>query len=86
MRFELLLLLYLLLVCAPVVECHSQNAQNPQQGPSDQWLSHQMNQPPPNSDKFSMSQESVDEIKQLYMDAKKEVEKKPASPSNQKKK
>ncbi|MBI5568780.1 MAG: hypothetical protein HY914_02445 [Desulfomonile tiedjei] len=40
-----------------------------------QWLSHQMNQPPPaDNPKYAISQERVDEIVQLYLQAKKEAE------------
>jgi hypothetical protein len=40
-----------------------------------QWLSHQMNQPPPaDNPKYSISRELVDEIVQLYLQAKKEAE------------
>jgi hypothetical protein len=86
MRLALLLLMSIWLVCAPAIDCHSQNAQNPQQGAGDQWVSHQMNQPPPNPEKFMMSKETVDEIKQLYLDAKKEVETKAPAPDPRKKK
>lgn len=48
----------------------SQNAARPEQ-----WVSHQMNQPPPAADKYSMSQDLLDDIRQLYLDAKMESEK-----------
>jgi hypothetical protein len=38
-----------------------------------QWVSHQMNQPPPEvSEKNKLSSERLDEIRQLYLQAKKE--------------
>jgi hypothetical protein len=86
MRLALPLLLSLFMICAPWMDCHAQNAQNPQQGSGDQWVSHQMNQPPPNPEKFMMSRETVDEITQLYLDAKKEKETKAPSPATTKKK
>ena len=57
----------------------SQNAP----GASDQWISHQMNQPLPGvGDKYSVSQDRIEEIRQLYLQAKKQLEdkadKKPA--------
>jgi hypothetical protein len=48
--------------------------------PADQWVSHQMNQPPPETgDKYSFSPGLIDEIKELYVQAKKEYEAKAAS-------
>ncbi len=51
-------------------------SQNPP-ATSNQWVSHQMNQPPPNADKHSISQDRIEEIRQLYVQAKQEQEKKP---------
>jgi hypothetical protein len=50
-------------------------SQNPP-ATTDQWLSHQMNQPPPGTDKYSISQNRLEEIRQLYLQAKQELEKK----------
>jgi hypothetical protein len=50
-------------------------SQNPP-ATTDQWVSHQMNQPPPGTDKYSVSQNRLDEIRQLYLQAKQELEKK----------
>jgi hypothetical protein len=53
---------------APVV-------QPPGSRSSDQWVSHQMNQPPPGAgDKYSVSPDRLDEIQQLYLQAKKELD------------
>lgn len=42
---------------------------------SEQWISHQMNQPPPETrDKYVISQEQIEEIKQLYLQAQKELD------------
>lgn len=50
--------------------------------PQDQWVSHQMNQPPPETgDKYSFSPGLIDEIKDLYLQAKKEYEAKAAGKS-----
>jgi len=44
---------------------------------TDQWQSHQMNQPAPdNSDRYSISKDRIDEIRKLYLQAKQELEKK----------
>ncbi len=41
----------------------------------EQWRSHQMNQPAPSaSDKDNISTDRLEEIKQLYMEAKREAE------------
>ena len=41
----------------------------------DQWVSHQMNQPPPGAgDKRGISKDRLDEIEQLYLQAKKELD------------
>ena len=49
---------------------------------TDQWASHQMNQPPPETgDKYSFSPGLVDEIKDLYLQAKREYEAKAARKS-----
>jgi hypothetical protein len=50
-------------------------SQNPP-ATTDQWVSHQMNQPPPGTDKYSISQNRLEEIRQLYLQAKQELEKK----------
>ncbi len=48
---------------------------NSERSTSQQWLSHQMFQPPPrDSDKQKNSEKVVEEIKRLYMDAEKEIE------------
>jgi len=52
---------------------------------ADQWSSHQMNQPPPSQDRYNVSQDRLDEIRQLYLQAKQEAEKKSAIKDNEKK-
>ncbi len=48
---------------------------------SNQWLSHQMNQPPPDpAKKTILSDEIIEEIRQLYLQAQKEVEQRAAAP------
>ena len=42
---------------------------------SNQWVSHQMNQPPPGAgDKYNVSQDRLNEIQQLYLQAKKDLD------------
>jgi hypothetical protein len=56
------------------------SAQTTSQNPpakSDQWQSHQMNQPPPGADgRHPLSKDRLDEIRQLYLQAKQELQKK----------
>lgn len=47
-------------------------------GNSDQWVSHQMNQPPPDSgNRYQLSDAMIDEIRQLFLQAQKEIAEKP---------
>jgi hypothetical protein len=50
-------------------------------GSTDQWKSHQMNQPAPGADRYTVSQDRLEDIRQLYLQAKKDLtdktEKKP---------
>ncbi len=63
----------ILLLCTPTF---AQTSQSQNATRSEQWVSHQMNQPPPSADKYSMSEDVLDDIRQLYLDAKLESEKK----------
>ncbi|MBI5249402.1 MAG: hypothetical protein HY912_07900 [Desulfomonile tiedjei] len=53
---------------------------------SDVWISHQMNQPPPGAgDRYDVSPDRLDEIRQLYMQARQEQDgKKDAKPQDKK--
>lgn len=67
------LLMISLSLAAPAV--HSQTVPQSPQTSSNQWISHQMNQPPPDVGKKSeLSEEIVEEIRQLYLRAKQEIE------------
>lgn len=49
---------------------------------SNQRLSHQMNQPPPDpASRTILSNDIIEEIRQLYLQAKKELEQKAATPN-----
>ena len=54
---------------------HAQPATHQDRNTANQWLSHQMNQPPPGATRISStSQERLDEIRQLYELAKREAQ------------
>ncbi|MCX5861651.1 MAG: hypothetical protein WCG29_07330 [Desulfomonile sp.] len=38
------------------------------------WNSHQMNQPPPRDERYHLSAERLEEIRQLYLESKKQLE------------
>jgi hypothetical protein len=44
--------------------------------PSEQWMSHQMNQPPPGSERYVHSDERLGDLKRLYEEAKSELDRK----------
>ncbi len=73
--FTVFLATLLCLAFAPDrARAQSAPATNPPPADS-QWLSHQMNQPPPaDHSKYAISQDRVDDIMQLYLQAKKEAE------------
>ena len=83
MRAALFLVFLATVLCLPLASnrAPAQSTPQPNTPPADnQWLSHQMNQPPPaDNAKYSISQERVDEIVQLYQQAKKEQEAKAAA-------
>ncbi len=72
--------IFVVLIALLSAQCNIASAQTTSQNPptsSDQWQSHQMNQPPPgNSDRYSASKDRLEEIRQLYLRAKQELEKK----------
>ncbi len=69
-----------------VSTAHAQAVKPPDSRSSDQWVSHQMNQPPPGAgDKYSISHDRLDEIQQLYLQAKKELDAKADSKVKDKK-
>ena len=72
--------IFIVLIVLLSAQCNIASAQVTSQNPptaTDQWVSHQMNQPPPgNSDKYSASKDRLEEIRQLYLQAKQELEKK----------
>jgi len=67
----ILLIICFVLMSSLVIGQASSQADKPS---SDQWVSHQMNQPPPSADKYKVSQDRIDEIRQLYDLAKQEAD------------
>jgi len=67
--------LLIMLACFCGSKGHAQTAEKGRSGQVDQWVSHQMNQPlPDDGKKFKLSQDIIDEIRRLYLQAKKEQE------------
>jgi hypothetical protein len=69
-------LLYICCILSIIGLCFAHFPAGAQQGgsaSSDQWLSHQMNQPPPGAGGKDLSQDRLDDIRQLYEQAKKEA-------------
>ena len=75
-------LVLLLASAASIVQAQQsfQNVPSP-----DQWLSHQMNQPPPDLSDKQLSQDRIDELRQLYDLAKQEAEAKTGKKATDKK-
>lgn len=73
--------LILLAVSVAEVPVCAQSAPADARPHSNQWLSHQMNQPPPDPGKKTiLSDEIIEDIRQLYLQAKKELEQKATAP------
>ena len=71
--------MFIVLIAFLSAPCNIASAQATSQNPpakTDQWQSHQMNQPPPNSDRHPLSKDRLEEIRRLYLQAKQELEKK----------
>jgi hypothetical protein len=67
----------LIALAAQVVPAEAQVAHQSGASSSEAWVSHQMNQPPPGTgDRYDVSPDRLDEIRQLYMQAKQEYESK----------
>lgn len=58
------------------VTAHCQSSAPAVRSAGDQakFQSHQMNQPPPLDDKYNLSADRLEEIRQLYLEAKKQLE------------
>ncbi len=72
-------LFLILLVLGPFAfqPVHAQSGPQTSRTNPEQWRSHQMNQPAPTaSEKNDLSSERIEEIRQLYMEAQREMESK----------
>ncbi len=68
-------LLIIIAFALPVFPAKAQVAHQSGTSSSDAWVSHQMNQPPPGTgDRYDVSPDRLDEIRQLYMQARQEQE------------
>ena len=53
----------------------AQAASNRENDPSQRWVSHQMFQPPPSdTERSKLSENTIEEIKRLYLEAEKEIQ------------
>ena len=53
----------------------AQSASNMEKDPPQRWMSHQMFQPPPpDSERSKISENTIEEIKRLYLEAEKEIQ------------
>jgi hypothetical protein len=53
----------------------AQPASNRENDPSQRWVSHQMFQPPPSdTERSKLSENTIEEIKRLYLEAEKEIQ------------
>ncbi|AFM25104.1 hypothetical protein [Desulfomonile tiedjei] len=76
-----------LLLCFPLgFEAIAQTAHQTGPATRDQGVSHQMNQPPPSlGDRYDVSADRLDDIRELYLQARKEIEAKKDPKTLQKK-
>lgn len=71
--FAMLWLLIAIAVASPTFSAEAQTAHQSGAASPDSWISHQMNQPPPGAgDRYDVSPDRLDEIRQLYSRAKQE--------------
>ncbi|MEI6135476.1 MAG: hypothetical protein WCP72_10920 [Desulfomonile sp.] len=70
-----ILLIILLFSALPHPQALAQSASNRENDPSQRWVSHQMFQPPPSdSERSKISENTIEEIKRLYLEAEKEIQ------------
>jgi len=78
----MLAIIFVILVALNAAESpvYAQAAPADPRSQPNQWLSHQMNQPPPDpARRTTLSDDIIEEIRQLYLQAQKELEQKSAS-------
>ncbi len=72
---SILAALWVLCLLFTCVTAHAQPETRRDRDTSNQWLSHQMNQPPPGATRITgTSQDRLDDIRQLYELAKREAQ------------
>ena len=81
-----ILLIILLFSALPHPQALAQSASNRENDPSQRWVSHQMFQPPPpDSERSKISENTIEEIRRLYLEAEKEIQAKNHSKTHQQK-
>ena len=85
LTLSLCCILGIIILCLTHTLSPAQQAQQAGRDTSQQWQSHQMNQPPPGSSDKDLSKDRLEDVRQLYELARKEAEAKAAQkPSDNK--
>ena len=88
MRIAALPILLIIILFSALTHPQSmaQSASNRENDPSQRWVSHQMFQPPPSdSERSKISENTIEEIKRLYLEAEKEIQARNQSRTHQQK-
>jgi len=78
-------ILGIIILCFTHTPARAQQAQQASRDNSQQWQSHQMNQPPPGTSDKDLSRDRIEDVRQLYELARKEAEAKAAQKPSDKK-
>jgi hypothetical protein len=81
----LMLFIAIVSLCCISAPVDAQSAGHPGNASPSRWISHQMNQPPPPTIKDAVSQDRLDDVRNLYLQAKQEAEQKAAARANARK-
>ena len=77
MRIAALPILLIIILFSALTHPQSmaQSASNMEKDPPQRWMSHQMFQPPPSdTERSKLSENTIEEIKRLYLEAEKEIQ------------
>ncbi len=88
MRIAALLILFIALFFSALThpQAIAQSTSNMEKDAPQRWMSHQMFQPPPDdSEKAKLSDKAVEEIRQLYLEAEREIQARNQSGTHQQK-
>ncbi len=88
MRIAALPILLILILFSALTHSQAlaQPASNRENDPSQRWVSHQMFQPPPpDTERSKLSENTIEEIKRLYLEAEKEIQARNHSRTHQQK-